>query len=283
MQEVTFLKKIAILYLCTGEYIVLWNDFFRTFEQNFLTNCEKHYFVFTDAEKILYADKCNRIHKCKNNYVGWPLGTLMRFEIFLTIEEELQMFDYIFFMNANLRCIQNVSEEEFLLENDRLNSLIVAEQPQIVSLKKYPQYFPYERNPKSKAYIPYNLGKYYVMGAINGGKSKAYLELIHTLQKNIQIDLDNKITAVVLDESHLNRYIVNRNDVKVLSPAYCNFHNHNYEEKIILEEKGKYFDVKAIKKFKKHNLIYKVIKKSWYIFKCNIMLVVDKLLKRSIM
>ena len=44
--------KVAILYLCSGDYSIFWEKFFRSYEKKFLPECHKEYFVFTDKEKI---------------------------------------------------------------------------------------------------------------------------------------------------------------------------------------------------------------------------------------
>lgn len=43
------MTKVGMLYICTGKYTVFWPEFYRTFNEKFLPNCEKEYFVFTDA------------------------------------------------------------------------------------------------------------------------------------------------------------------------------------------------------------------------------------------
>ena len=91
----------------------------------------------------------------------------------------------------------------------KYEGLIVAHQPFLYNLG-YDSYT-YERNPKSTAYIPYGEGKYYVMGALNGGISNIYLKMCEELSRNIQIDLKNNIIALWHDESHLNKYIVDKN------------------------------------------------------------------------
>ncbi|MGM9978889.1 MAG: family 6 glucosyltransferase [Clostridium sp.] len=236
--------KVAILYLCSGDYSIFWEKFFRSYEKNFLPECHKEYFVFTDKEKIYMEDDCNRIHKFYQKNLGWPLGTLMRFHIFSNIKDKLKNFDYIFFMNANLVCNKKITYNELL--NNKYN-IYVFKQPGYYNKK--PKNFPYDRNKKSTAYIPYNLGQSYVFGAINGGRTAAFLELIDKLKNNVQIDLDNNIYARWLDESHLNRYILDRNDVKVFNPDYCYPEDSNlpFEKKIIVLEKSKYFNVNKIK------------------------------------
>ena len=82
--------KIAILYICTGKYDIFWKEFFESYEELFLPNSEKEYFVFTDAEE-LYAEKnCERIHRIYQEQLGWPKDTLMRFHMFDTISEQLK-------------------------------------------------------------------------------------------------------------------------------------------------------------------------------------------------
>ena len=48
--------QIAILYICTGKYVVFWKDFYQSFEKKFLKKSEVEYFVFTDAAYI-YGSK----------------------------------------------------------------------------------------------------------------------------------------------------------------------------------------------------------------------------------
>ena len=42
--------KIAILYVCVGSYTVFWDDFYKSFEEKFIPNAVKEYFVFTDSK-----------------------------------------------------------------------------------------------------------------------------------------------------------------------------------------------------------------------------------------
>lgn len=93
--------KIAILYICTGKYNVFWKGFFESSEKKFLQKSQKEYFVFTDDEHLFGADQSN-VHIIPHKYMGWPYDTLMRFEVFSSIEKELVGFDYIFFFNANM-------------------------------------------------------------------------------------------------------------------------------------------------------------------------------------
>ncbi len=239
--------KIAILYICTGKYDVFWKEFYRSCEQYFLPNSNKNYFVFTDS-KELYDEKNNdKIVKIYQEKLGWPYDTLMRFDLFSRIENKLAEFDYIFFLNANVVFLKTV-EESSLFNND--NDLFVVIHPGWIKRNKY--LLPYERDRKSKAYIPFGKGDKYFMGGFNGGTSKAYLKLINTLKCNVQIDLENNIIAKWHDESHLNKYMLECEDYKILPPSFGYPENWilPYEPIVLIRDKDKVFNTSNVKGYK---------------------------------
>ena len=71
------------------------------------------------------------------------------------------------------------------------------------------------------AYIPYNCGKTYVIGAVFAGYTDSFLTMSRVLKDRIEEDLKKNIIARWHDESHLNRYIVGKTDYRLLSPGYC--------------------------------------------------------------
>ena len=48
------MKTLAVLYICTGAYVAFWRDFYPNFKANFLPDCDRTFFVFTDADHIAY-------------------------------------------------------------------------------------------------------------------------------------------------------------------------------------------------------------------------------------
>lgn len=237
------MNKVAILYIATDKYIVFWEDFYKSYEKYFLNNSELHYYVFTDAEDILFQDN-SRVHVKKIKHMQWPYGTLMRYHIFLNIESELEQYDYLCFMNANCICVDPISEEDFLPKEKNL-----------VVVKHFKYYnsrntdYSYDRNPKSTAYIPYGEGKYYVCGGINGGKTRAYLDMCRELRDRIDSDLNNGVIALYHDESQLNRYIWENDNYRILSPEYVYPQGFDlpFDSKIVTRDKTKYFNVDNFK------------------------------------
>lgn len=229
--------NIGILYIATGRYITFWEEFFKSAEKYFITEATKHYFVFTDSQNPIEGEDTKRVKRIYQQKLGWPYDTLMRFEIFLKAEKELEQMDYIFFFNANMKFIQNVEAEEFLPIKE---NLLGIRHPIFLNNRNM---FTYDRTPLSLAYMEEDEGENYFMGSLNGGKTKEYLTLIHTLAKNTQKDLENNIVALWHDESHLNRYFYDhKNEVRILPIG-----NVEPEEKgnlknakIILQDKGHY-------------------------------------------
>lgn len=239
------MTRIAILYICTGEYYIFWNDFFESIEKNFLRDSQKEYFIFTDYKKEYFQGDKERVHIFKQPRLGWPYDTLLRFDIFNSVKENLKKFDYIFFLNANVVCMQRIEEQEILPTGNY--NLTVVQHPGFYDKPR--KKFTYEQNKRSTAYIEANEGENYICGGVNGGTAEAYLELIEVLRKNIEIDLQNNIIAVWHDESHINKYILNRKDVKILSPAYCYPENWQlpFEKKLMVKDKKNIINIEEIK------------------------------------
>ncbi|MFN8282086.1 MAG: family 6 glucosyltransferase [Chitinophagales bacterium] len=206
--------KVGILYICTGKYDIFWNDFHKSAEQFLLPDSEKHYFVFTDSDNIQSAE---RIHKIYQERLGWPKDTLMRFHLFLNIEDELKKMDYLFFFNANYTFIKTIKEDEFL-PNEKHHFLTGQIHP--VAYHKKRKNYDYETNPKSTAFITKSVGTYYFAGGLIGGRTKEFLEMCHQLKQNIDTDFSNDMIAKWHDESHINKYFSEK-EPKKLHPGYC--------------------------------------------------------------
>lgn len=205
--------KIAMLYICTGNYSRFWKEFYESSQKYFLEGIDKHYFVFSDDESIQENDHIKVFH---TKYKGYPWDTLYRFEMFWPLRDQLIEFDYVYFFNANLVFVDKIGNE-FLPDVSKAN-LVALVHPSFYN--KPSRFFPYERNKKSMAYIPNLKREYtYFMGSLNGGTSTAYLDLIKRCMENIREDKKNGIIAKVLDESHLNRYLFDNKAIG-LSPSY---------------------------------------------------------------
>lgn len=223
--------SVAVLYICTGKYIRFWDDFYRTAEACFLPGVEKHYFVFTDGE--VSEQKNENVTKVFQKNLGWPDNTLRRFHMFLRAESQLAQFDYLYFFNANCRFHQPIGID-FLPEQD--DQLLVVEHPGQIA--KPADRFPYERNPRSRACIPYGNGNYYVCGGINGGRAETFLKFSRAARQAVDDDFRDGIVATWHDESHLNRYILDHPHT-IRHAGYCYPQNWKIDRPKLIEVRDK--------------------------------------------
>jgi hypothetical protein len=136
--------------------------------------------------------------------------------------------------------MQPITAEEFLPNGKTDDGLMATLHPGYFNQPV--SNFPYEQEQSSsKAYIKKGEGKHYFMGGLNGGMTRAYLELVESLKNNTQMDLNNNLVAKWHDESQLNRYMIDKNP-KILSPAYGYPEGRKlpFEAKIIIRDKNKY-------------------------------------------
>jgi len=205
--------KIAILYIALGKYDKFWDEFHKSCEWNFLSESSKDYFVFTDSTKIA----ANRhVHLIPAKDQGWPRNTLDRFFFFDRISEELSNYDFCFFFNANTSFLKNISSREVLPKSE--NGFLVNLSWHLDDGMK-PSDFPYERNPLSTACIKLGEGSRYYQGGLIGARTKEFLEMKDVLIQAIHEDNKNNIIAVSHDESHINKYLLDKNPL-CLSTRY---------------------------------------------------------------
>ena len=261
--------KIGILYICTGPYIEFFDDFYNSSEKNFLPNCDKHYFVFTDGDNVLFYNN-KKVTVIPQHQLEWPHAVLHKFHYFLQVQHLFQNMDYLICFNANLVFKDKITKDEFL-PNKAENYLIGVKHPLYYQQKDNTKFI-YDRNQKCKAFIPYGDGKYQYQSAIFGGRKTEFLELCYKLRNNVEKDYANNIIALWHDESQVNWYYY-KNPPKTLTPNYLYPENYKLEgmlPKILMFDKNKkgfsYYRKNPINKKEKKptNIFQKVRKYSIY-------------------
>ena len=237
---------VAVLYLCTGAYRVFWHDFYPNFKEHFLPDCERTFYVFTDAETIDYEDQPD-VRRIPQQALPWPYSTMQRFDAFLGQADRLAGYDYLFFANANLRCLRDVTAGKLLPDAARDQVLTVV--CHLPYYGKNPIFHPYERRRKSRAGIPYNCGSWYLAGGLNGGQSAAYLDLCRELKARTDEDLSHGVIARFHDESQLNRLVAEQpGRFRILGPEYCTpEETPTGQEAIRIIQKSRYIKVDPVR------------------------------------
>jgi hypothetical protein len=158
--------------------------------------------------------------------VEWPLPTLLRYNLFLQQEEKLKDFDYIFYIDCDMRITDWIGEE-ILGEG-----LTAAVHP--MYFLKENLYPPYDPNPLSEAYIRFP-GSYiddgkggkkfrpeYYAGGFQGGKTEVWIQAMKEMKGMIEKDFNNNYIPRWNDESIFNSYVFRHPEISkiVLDPSY---------------------------------------------------------------
>ena len=195
--------KIAVFYICTGHYDMFWSTFYESCERYFYPSIKKEYFVFTDSKNILCL-KNERIHPYFQIKSGWPYDTLMRYNWFCTVQDQMGYFDYCYFANANSKFIKDCTEEVIPFPSEEKPYVFCIHQGFFEDFEG--KTFHPERNSLSTAYIPEGEYCRAYSGGFWGGRSDAFKSMCCELRDRIATDLGNGIIAIWHDQSHLTKY-----------------------------------------------------------------------------
>ncbi|ACZ12790.1 glycosyl transferase [Sulfurospirillum deleyianum] len=248
------MNKIGILYICTGDYWKFWENFYKSSEELFLTNEEKHYFLFTDNRELLNINN-ERIHSFFQEKMDWPYPTLYRYKTFIKYKTVFQDMDYLIFCNANLLFNEKISRNDLFANKELFATLHPG------FFDKKPQKFTYETNIKSLAYTEKKVDSIYVCGGFNGGIKNDFLKMAEILDDNIDKDFSESIIAIWHDESHINNYVQNNKEkFNILSPSFCYPQHYSIDinKKIIVQDKEKIISIKHKGVF--YNIRFLIIK-----------------------
>lgn len=208
-------SSVAATVFAVGKYL-------EVYLENFLVSAEKHfmpglavtYFVFTDQPEAVPTVKLGplrdlRVLKVEKHQRWQDISMLRMKTISDVIQSELHLkFSHLFCFDVD-QVFKGRWGSEALGES-------VA---QIHSGYYKTGVFTYDRNPKSKAYLPQ--GDFYYHAAIFGGSLQKVKELVDFCYSGIMEDKANQVEALWHDESHLNKYFYLHKPSRVLSPEYC--------------------------------------------------------------
>jgi len=215
--------RIGVVVIATNSYTSFIGPLYDSMKKYFMLD------KTIDVTMIVFTNQTigiQGIREVRIDHEPWPMMTLKRFHVFYNNRELLREFDYLVYMDADTRFVDAVGSEV-------LGDLVVTNHAGFYG--NHRRTFPYEKNPKSRAYISPKEGTNYVCGGFFLGRRDAFLNMAKSLMEAIDTDLSNNIIAMWHDESHLNRYIIDHPPSKILHPMYCYHEDRqfNYSPKIL--------------------------------------------------
>lgn len=232
--------KIAVFTISLGKYDIFFNEFYNSVNNLFLPNHEKQFFVFTDKS----LEEKDNLTQIKQDKLGWPYDTMMRFHFMSKIKDELLKYDYIYFFNINMKVLKEIKDE--VIPHEENDFLVGADHP--IHSGWPGDRLPYERNKNSEFYIPFGYDGRYYQGCFNGGKSNVFINMCEVLKDKIDNDLSKGIVPKWHDESALNWFFKDKRPL-FLSKDYIypeSFPNYN-EKKMIQVDKWKFMNKEELR------------------------------------
>ena len=234
--------KVAITFIGTNKYLDFLPQYYENTKKYFLPNSEKVFLVFTDGEGD-FPDDVKVYHQ---EHLEWPYITLKRFEIINKAKEVIKDCDWLVFIDADALPVATITEEEFLSRccGSDTNQIPFFGVHHPCHYLKMPPHNEapgaYDQNKESLAYVDVEKEnpQIYFQGCFWGGKVPAIMQMIDELEYRVNKDLENDVVALWHDESHINRYFLEREfDVHTFGPEYAYpevFDQYcNFEPKIV--------------------------------------------------
>lgn len=212
--------KIAVVVICLNKnYWQYLSPMIASARKFFLKGHDVDFIAWTDMPKETVIDA----KIIPTEPFEWPLPTLYRYSLFLREEKLLAEYDYVFYVDADMKFVSKVGDEV-------LGNLVGAVHPMYFIRSDYNP--PYEPNEKSTAYIP-RLGRIlevngqkrlqplYFAGGFQGGRSDIFIKAMKAMKDRIDEDFTkNGYVAIWNDESHWNKYCFENPPTVVLNPSY---------------------------------------------------------------
>ncbi|XP_029392405.1 histo-blood group ABO system transferase [Mus pahari] len=208
---------IGLTVFAIKKYVVFLKLFLETAEQHFMVGHKVIYYVFTDrpadVPQVFLGAGRQLVVLTVHSYTRWQDVSMHRMEMISHFSERrfLHEVDYLVCADVDMKFNDHVGVEI-------LSALFGTLHPGFYSSSR--EAFTYERRPQSQAYIPWDKGDFYYMGAFFGGSVLEVHHLTKACHEAMVEDQANGIEAVWHDESYLNKYLLYHKPTKVLSPEY---------------------------------------------------------------
>lgn len=202
-------KKIAFIFIGTDKYVDFFEDYYDSVMSLFLPNESRTIYAFTDD---ISNDAFNKKHVevRQIEHEPWPFITLRRFTYMHGVIDELKKYSDVIFLDADMVVQKSIDWGHLKYEH----FFGVHHPGQFMYGDGICEY---EIDPKSTACTKKTEkeGIKYRQGCFWGGKNPYICNMIEELHNCVEKDLDNNFVAAWHDESHLNRFFSDNDELVV--------------------------------------------------------------------
>ena len=210
--------KVAVVFIGTDKYLKFLPTWYESCEELLIPGIDKQYFIFTDGELEGTPDNMSVYPQ---EHLPWPYITLFRFGTILKAKEELENYDWVLFLDADMRVVNVVTEDDLFTSKPYIGVHHPCHYMQMPPHNEFPGAFETEQQSTAGIEATDDISVYF-QGCLWGGSVPEVLGMMTELQLRTQKDLEDGIIAKWHDESQMNKFFSERrSDVNVLHPAYA--------------------------------------------------------------
>lgn len=194
------MNRLGIVILCTNAYFILGLRFVKKFKYHYRGNMDPIFYLFSDTDPAPYLGSDINFQFTETFHKNWVDGTNSKFSNIISLEK--QKCDYLFYFDADTNIGKKFDESWFI--GDIVGGEHYGNRSWMSEIKNKP----FERNPKSKAFVPIDSGlpQIYHYGAFFGGKKDNVIDICKTLRENQISDKKINFEPCWNDESYINHY-----------------------------------------------------------------------------
>lgn len=168
----------------------------------------------TDSLRVANTSSFFTINSFQIPSYGWPEAALFQFQLMLEHWRHVSG-SIVMYLDADTKIVSPINFQDLFqfVNHPSSNGVTLVSHPGYYKRFLPLRFFirtrigPWENNQKSTAYIPSNLRKNYVCGAVFWGLHDSFHQLCVEIKSQIDKDSDNKVIAKWHDESHLNKWL----------------------------------------------------------------------------
>lgn len=204
--------------LVVGTYAKFVRRFLSSAENHFLPGHLVTYYILTDNPRSVDPPvtlgpgrKLTVIHITE--LPGWSRLAYRRMSLLADAIRTLisRQVEYVFCADVDQEFVAPVGAEVF-------GDLVATLHPELYGMPR--KTFPYQVEEFSAAHVEEDEGDYYYTSELYGGSVTEVYRLAHACSLLILRDQVNGVMATGLEESYLNRYLIDHRPTCVLSPEY---------------------------------------------------------------
>jgi len=212
------LADLAVVFIGTNKYLNFLPTWHESCEKYLAPGHKKQYFVFTDGELEGIPDNITPYYQ---EHLSWPYITLYRFGTILRAKDELEKFDYVLFLDADMRVVNTISGNEIFSNKKYIGVRHPCHFMQMPPHDRHPGAFE-TRQESTAGIVEGDDTSIYFQGCLWGGRVPDVIDMMEELDRRTKDDESRDVIAVWHDESQMNKFFAERpDDVHVLGPSYA--------------------------------------------------------------